>query len=435
MIPSEIIEKKRDGNKLSEDEIQFFVKGYCDGKIEDYQMSALLMAIFFRGMSDRELVLLTDAYVQSGKTLDLSAIPAIKVDKHSTGGVGDKISIILAPLVASFGVVVPMISGRALGHTGGTLDKLESIPGFKVDGSIRKFKQQLEEIGVAIFGQTAELIPADRKIYALRDVTATVNSIPLMVASIMGKKLAEGIDGLVLDVKYGNGAFILEAERAEELAKNMIKVGNYYGKEVTAFITSMEQPLGYHVGNWLEIKECLECLRAEGPADIEELLLELSAEMLVLAGKAQNNEEGKQMSLQALKNGQAFEKFLNMVRYQMGETDCLLHPDNYPGAKFRQIVKSPKSGFIEKIQTRRFGMAAVYLGAGRSRSSDSVDAQAGIILSKKVGDPVSKGEPVCEIHTNNESSIEEAVNLIQNSVKIGDSKLSPPKLIRKRLKA
>ena len=433
MTAYEIIAKKRDGIELKKREIRFFIEEFLKGKIKDYQLSALLMAIYCRGMSDDEIFALTESYIQSGARIDLSGIPGIKVDKHSTGGVGDKVSIILAPLAASLGVPVPMISGRGLGHTGGTLDKLESIPGFRVFGSADSFKKQLAEIGVAMLGQTDSIVPADRKIYALRDVTATVESIPLITASIMSKKIAEGIDALVLDVKYGNGAFMKEIDQARLLAQYLIKVGAAFGKKVVAYLTSMEQPLGKNVGNWLEVAECIDCFHGNGPADLMEVTLTLTAEMLVLAGKAGDHEEALRKCRDALVNGTAFEKFLEMVRYQGGDTGVIESPQTYPLATYRQVVPSPAAGFVQSFNTQAVGLAAVQLGSGRLRAEDAVDPRAGIVVHKKIGDFVEKGEPLFVMHTNNEKVLEPVAGKLLSVIKIGEKKSRVPKLIAERM--
>jgi len=433
MTPYEIISRKRDGNSLSPEEIDFFISGYMAHRITDYQMAALLMAIYFRGMNDEETSALTRAYINSGVHIDLSDLPGIKVDKHSTGGVGDKVSIILAPLVASLGVPVPMVSGRGLGHSGGTLDKLESIPGFKTDLSIDKFHELLREFNLALIGQTGDLVPADKRIYALRDVTATVDCIPLISASIMSKKIAEGIDALVLDVKYGNGAFMKDPRQAELLAQKLIKIGKEFGKNVLATLTSMEQPLGYHVGNWLEILECLECFAGNGPADLMEVTYTLGANMLVLGEAAENQDEAREKCRQAIASGRAFEKFLQIARAQGADTACLEKPDTYPLAKERASLNADRSGYITRLNTYEIGMASVQLGAGRLRSEDGIDPRAGIILHKKLGDAVSGGDVLLEIHTNRSRQIEPALRRLKNAITIGEQPEALPALILKEI--
>ncbi len=433
MTAYEIIAKKRDGKELTREEIRFFIEEFLKGNIQDYQVTALLMAIYLRGMSDEEIFALTESYIHSGEIIDLSDIPGRKVDKHSTGGVGDKVSIVLAPLAASLGVPVPMISGRGLGHTGGTLDKLESIPGFQVFGSVDRFKKQLAEIGVAMLGQTDRIVPADKRIYALRDVTATVESIPLITASIMSKKIAEGIDALVLDVKYGNGAFMQKVEKAEQLAQYLIKVGEAFGKRTVAYLTSMEQPLGQKVGNWLEIAECIDCFHGKCPDDLLQVTLTLTAEMVVLGGKAKDFKEAYRMCQTALRDGSAFQKLLEMVRYQGGDVSVIEHPEKYPVARHRKTVIANTSGVIRAYDTRAVGMVGVVIGAGRQRAEDAVDPQAGIVLFKKLGDRVEKGEPLAEIHTNQESSLEEAEAKLRAAITIGQAPSQLPALILKRM--
>jgi pyrimidine-nucleoside phosphorylase len=433
MTPYEIIAKKRDGKKLSRVEIKFLIQEFLDGDIKDYQISAFLMAVFFRGMDAEEIFALTEAYLHSGKILDLSHINGAKIDKHSTGGVGDKVSIVLAPLAACLGVVVPMISGRGLGHTGGTLDKLESIPGLKVSGTLEKFKKQLKDVGVAMFGQTADIVPADRLIYSLRDVTATVDSIPLITASIMSKKIASGIDGLVLDVKYGNGAFVPDLNDAKKLAKQLINIGTLFNKSVVAYLTSMAQPLGNHIGNWLEITECIDCMQGQGPADLKEIVITLTTEMLIMAGIEKNREKAQTLCEDALLNGKAFSKFVEMVRYQGGDVEYIYHPENYSQAKFKSEIKAWNEGYISTFNTKEIGLVAVHLGAGRLVAEDSVDPQAGIIFYRKLGDLVKKGEPILVFHTNDKSSIDLAKKKLQQSIKIEEKMPILEKLVRERM--
>ena len=433
MTAYEIISKKRDGRTLTRNEIHFFINEFLKGNIEDYQMTALLMAIYFSGMNEQEIFALTESYIESGNTIDLSDISGKKVDKHSTGGVGDKVSIILAPLAASLGVIVPMISGRGLGHTGGTLDKLESITGFRVFGDVKDFKKQLSDIGVAMFGQTDSIVPADRTIYALRDVTATIESIPLITASIMSKKIAEGIDGLVLDVKYGNGAFMTEPDRAELLAKNLIDVGAAFGKKVVAYLTSMEQPLGFKVGNWLEIEECIDVLHGNGPRDLLDLTLALTSEMLIIAGKAETSEEARKICIQSVNNGDAYHKFVEMVEYQGGNVDLVKSSKKYPRARFIGIVESDRAGIVTSFDTRETGLISVELGAGRKKAEDQVDPQAGIIFFKKIGDKVEINEPIAEIHSNKPNIIEHMKKRIMKAIEIKVEIDKVPELILKKI--
>jgi pyrimidine-nucleoside phosphorylase len=417
----DVIRKKRDGHELTREEIAGFVRGYTSGEIADYQASAWLMAALLRGFTQAETAALTDAMLHSGEVLDLSEFAAKKVDKHSTGGVGDKTSLVLAPLVAAAGLFVPMISGRGLGHTGGTLDKLESIPGFKVGLSIREFRKVLRECGCAMIGQTAEIAPADRKFYALRDVTATVESPYLICASIMSKKLAEGIDSLVLDVKTGSGAFMKKEEDAFFLAKLMVETGERMGKKVVALITDMDQPLGRMVGNSLEVVECLEVLNDQGPEDLRALCRELAAWMLYLGDKAANLDDAKKMAEKLLVSGQALETFRKMVSMQGGERNAIDDPKRLPRAKYSLDVLCSRSGYVKSIQCESVGTACVILGGGREKKEDAVDPAVGFILHKKVGDRVSAGEALCTMHYNSETLAERAKKLIEQSYELGDS--------------
>jgi pyrimidine-nucleoside phosphorylase len=429
MTAYEIISKKRDGQTLSSEEIKFFINGYTMGDIPDYQMSALLMAIYIKGMDDTESHSLMESYLHSGQTIDLNHIPGIKVDKHSTGGVGDKVSLILAPIVASASIPVPMISGRGLGHSGGTLDKLESIPGFIVDYNIYDFKKNLEKTGVCLIGQTKELAPADKKIYALRDVTATVQSIPLISASIMSKKIAEGIDALVLDVKTGAGAFIKGHDQAKQLAKSLIRIGEDGGIKTVAYITDMNNPLGYTVGNWLEIEECIECLQGKGPADLMEVTHQLAGAMIYLGQKTESVESGIEMSKQLIDSGKAWEKFLEIVRAQEGDIKLLLNPENYSRSAFTAEYLSPQNGWIASINALEVGTLAVQLGAGRQKSNDEIDFKAGIRLYKKVGHKVKKGEPVFKIYTDKQLVLQTSLNRLADVISIKQDPVSPPKMI------
>ena len=431
MTPYEIIERKRDGHSLTPQEITYFISSFMNGSIKDYQMSAFLMATYFNGMKYDETKNLTKAYIQSGKEIDLSDIPGIKVDKHSTGGVGDKVSIVLAPLVASLGIPVPMISGRGLGHTGGTIDKLESIPGFKTNFTIEQFKKLLKEHRLALIGQTDNIVPADKRIYALRDVTATINSIPLIIASIMSKKIAEGIDGLVLDVKCGNGAFMKDQKNAESLAEGLIKIGNEFNKKVSTVITLMDQPLGYKIGNWLEIEECIDCLKGNGPADLLNIIYTLAENMLIIGEVAGNKAEAKEKCELALKNGQAFKKFLEIAKAQGADTKVLETPDRYPIASEKIKLTAEKDGFVTSMNALDLGFACVELGAGRLRAEDDVDAQAGIILFKKVGDRISKGEDLLEIRTNKVETIPKVSKKLQQAITIEKKPPKETKLIIK----
>lgn len=417
----DVIREKRDGKELTKGEIVGLVNAYTRGEIPDYQVSAWLMAVVLRGMSRPETAALTDAMLRSGEVLDLSSLPAKKVDKHSTGGVGDKTSLVLAPLVAAAGVAVPMISGRGLGHTGGTLDKLESIPGFNVNLAVADFRRVLETCGCAMIGQTAEIAPADRKLYALRDVTGTVESPYLICASIMSKKLAEGIDGLVLDVKTGSGAFMKNDEDAALLAQLMVETGERMGKQVVALITDMDQPLGNMIGNALEVIEVVEILRGGGPQDLRELCLELAAWMLLLGGVAKTIGEGKQQSAKLISSGAALGRFLRMVELQGGDPSSLDNPEKLPQAQHTMDVRSAKDGFLGSMQCEQIGTACVILGGGRERKEDSVDPAVGIVLHKKVGDRVAAGEPLATIHYNAESRARRAQELIEASCQINEA--------------
>jgi len=414
----DVIRKKRDGGELSHDEIEYLVNAYTRGDIPDYQVSAWLMAVVLRGMTRAETAALTDTMLHSGEALDLSSLSAKKVDKHSTGGVGDKTSLVLAPLAAAAGVAVPMISGRGLGHTGGTLDKLEAIPGFNVNLSVSRFRRVLEACGCAMIGQTAEIAPADRKLYALRDVTGTVESPYLICASIMSKKLAEGIDALVLDVKTGSGAFMKKEEDAVFLAELMVETGERMGKQVVALITDMDQPLGCMIGNALEVVEVVEILRGEGPEDLRQLCLELAGWMLHLGGVCDTVAEGKRRSEKLITSGEALAKFRKMVELQEGDPRTIDDPKKLPQARNTMMVSSARQGYVASVQCEQVGTACVILGGGRERKEDSVDPAVGIVLHKKVGDAVSIGEPLATIHYNAEERALRAKQLLEESYEI-----------------
>ncbi len=418
MTAYELILKKRSGGELTADEIRELVQTYTHGGIPDYQMSALLMAVYFKGMSFGETTALTVAMRDSGKVTDLSRIPGYKVDKHSTGGVGDKISLILAPLAASLGLVVPMISGRGLGHTGGTLDKLESIPGFNVSLSLDRFKTQLERLGVCMIGQTDEIAPADRKLYALRDVTATVDSVPLICASILSKKLAEGIDGLVLDVKAGSGAFMKTVPEAMELARNLIIIGESAGKSVVAVVSNMDEPLGLTVGNWLEVLESIDVLQGGGPSDVRELTLDLVSRMQQLANPALRYEEAYGLAENSLKNGLAFQRFLQMVEAQGGDPGVIQQPVRAGSAPYQRTVESDEDGFVISMDCRVIGQVSVGLGAGRATKEEDIDPLAGIHFYKKVGQKVSRGEPLCTLLTGRPDALSEAAERIRRAIRV-----------------
>ena len=427
----ELIIKKRIGKSLSKEEIFFLINSFTKRKIPDYQFASLLMAICIRGMNDKETSYLTEAMLHSGKVIDLSAIEGTKIDKHSTGGVGDKTSLILAPIVAAAGINVPMISGRGLGHTGGTLDKLESIPGFRTDLSLKEYKSVLKKCGAVLIGQTKEIAPADKLIYSLRDVTGTVESIPLITGSIMSKKLAEGIDGLVLDVKTGSGAFMKKTKDAISLANSLIKTAKSFNKKVIAFITDMNQPLGNYIGNWFEVYESVKVLRDETRDDLYQLSLSLSGAMIFLGGKASSIKAGIKIAKEQIDNGKAFEKFVEIVSHQGGDTKYLMYPDKYPKSKFIKKIKVNKSGYIKSIDNYQIGMAALELGAGRKTMTDKIDPKAGIIFNIKIGDKIKKGAIIAEVHSNSTLKIDIAKNMILNSIKYSNKKVIRPKLIKK----
>jgi len=424
----DIIAKKRDGFELTKEEIDFVVHGYTKGDIPDYQVSSLLMAIYFQGMTEKERSELTLAMVESGEIIDLSPIHGIKVDKHSTGGVGDTTTLILAPLVASCGVPVAKMSGRGLGHTGGTIDKLESIPGFHVELTEEEFIRQVNERKVAVIGQTGNLTPADKKLYSLRDVTATVNSIPLIASSIMSKKIAAGADAIVLDVKCGSGAFMKSAEEAKKLAKAMVSIGNRVGRKTIALITDMSQPLGKAVGNALEVKEAIETLRGNGPKDLTELCLTLGSYMVVLAEKAASPEEARAMLEENIANGKAFETFLSFVEAQGGDKSVCENVERLPEAKKKIELTAKKSGFITGIAADEIGISAMMLGAGRTTKDSTIDLSAGIVLHKKAGDEIKEGEPLLTIHTN-KLEVESVIGKLYDSIHIENTKADIPPLI------
>jgi pyrimidine-nucleoside phosphorylase len=429
----DVIRKKRDGGELSRFEIDSLIAAYTQGSIPDYQVSAWLMAVVLRGMTRGETAALTDAMLRSGEVLDLSGIAKKKVDKHSTGGVGDKTSLVLAPLAAVAGVTVPMISGRGLGHTGGTLDKLEAIPGFNVNLAVPEFRRVLEVCGCAMIGQTAEIAPADRKLYALRDVTGTVESPYLICASIMSKKMAEGIDALVLDVKTGSGAFMKSEKDAAFLAELMVETGERMGKRTVALITDMDQPLGNMIGNALEVVEVVDVLRGGGPQDLRDLCLELAAWMLHLGGVSKTVAEGKQESAKLLASGKALERFRQMVELQGGDPRVVDDPKILPQARHSQQVLSAKEGYIASLQCEQVGTACVILGGGRERKEDSVDPAVGIALHRKVGDRVAAGEPIATIYYNSGSRVERAQQLLEESCGISDSPPSEKRLLIHRV--
>ena len=426
----DVIAKKRDGRVLTRDEIGFIIRGYTDGDVADYQMAALLMAIYLRGMSDDETLALTEAMLHSGEVLDLSDLGLPRVDKHSTGGVGDKTSLVIAPVIAAGGVLVPMISGRALAHSGGTLDKLESIPGFRTDLSLSEFRATLKQVGAALIGQTAEIAPADKKLYALRDVTATVACRPLMAASIMSKKMAEGASGLVLDVKVGSGAFLKKEEEARELARVLISIARGMNRDCTVFITDMNQPLGRAVGNSLELIEAFETLKGRGPDDFNTLCRELSAEMFVLGGAAADADRGRRLYDELVKSGAALEKMRNIIRTQRGDAKAVDDYDLLPRASQTQRVLSNDVGYVQAIDTEAIGHASMLLGAGRVRLDSPIDRAVGLTVHAKIGDRIELDSPLVTIHFNDAARAEEAAGEIRAAYKIGDEPVEPPRLIK-----
>jgi pyrimidine-nucleoside phosphorylase len=428
LLPQQVIARKRDGHELTGEEIGAFVRGATEGSWADYQLSAMLMAIFTRGMSTAETVALTDAMMKSGVVADLSSVKAPKVDKHSTGGVGDKISIHLAPMVAACGVAVPMISGRGLGHTGGTLDKLEAIPGFRVGLTLEEYREKVERVGCALIGQTKDLAPADKKLYALRDVTATVECLPLICASIMCKKLAEGIDALVLDVKFGGGAFMKKQDDARALAQAMVDIGNAMGKPTRALLTAMDQPLGRAVGNALEVAESVECLKGNGPEDLMEVTYALGAEMLCLAKVAKDAAEGRAMLEEVVANGAALKKFYEIVAAQ-GGGDL----GKMPRARLQREVRAEKGGVVQAVDAMEVALAALRLGAGRVRAEDAVDHAVGFDGLVKIGERVAAGGVLAVVHANDEAKSAEAEAAILRAVKIGDAAVVPGPLVAARI--
>ncbi|APA04705.1 MULTISPECIES: pyrimidine-nucleoside phosphorylase [Bacillus] len=423
----DLIVKKQNGKELTTEEIEFFVKGYTDGSIPDYQASALAMAIYFQDMTDQERADLTMAMVNSGETIDLSAIEGIKVDKHSTGGVGDTTTLVLAPLVAALGVPVAKMSGRGLGHTGGTIDKLEAIEGFHVELSKDEFIKLVNRDKVAVIGQSGNLTPADKKLYALRDVTGTVNSIPLIASSIMSKKIAAGADAIVLDVKTGAGAFMKTDEDAVNLAKAMVRIGNNVGRQTMAVISDMSQPLGFAIGNALEVQEAIDTLRGEGPEDLNELVLTLGSQMVVLAKKAETLEEARTKLQEVMKNGKALEKFKEFLSNQGGDASVVDDPSKLPQAAYKIDVPAKEAGVVSEIVADEIGVAAMLLGAGRATKEDEIDLAVGIMLRKKVGDNVEKGEPLVTLYANREN-VDDVTAKVYDNIRISE-KAEAPKLI------
>ena len=425
----DLMEKKRDGAPLSEEEIRWMIREFVEGRIPDYQMSAFLMAVYFRGMTEEEMVAFTAAMAESGEMVDLSEIPGTKVDKHSSGGVGDTVTLILVPLMGAAGYVMAKLSGRALGHTGGTIDKFEAIPGVRTELSPREIIEQAKRIGVVIAEHTHEVAPADRLLYELRDVTGTVPSLPLIVGSILSKKIAGGADLIVLDVKCGDGAFMRSFPEAKELAEALVKVGNKLGKRFSALITAMDQPLGYMAGNALEVKQAIEVLRGKGPGDLREVTLALGAELLLLAGEERDAEKAREKLGGLLDSGAAWEKFLQLVEAQGGDTSAVEDPERLPRAREVVEVRAPRSGFITRLSARNIGLAAGLLGAGREVKGQEVDPAAGVELFAKVGDEVREGQPLARLHVGRRGRLEEAKGLVEEAFEIGDEPPPPGKLI------
>lgn len=430
----DLITRKRDGFELSEGEIDFLVEGYTGGRIPDYQMAALCMAIFYQGMTAKETLRLTRSMLQSGSVLDFSNLPGAKADKHSTGGVGDKTSLVLAPLVAAAGAYVPMISGRGLGFSGGTLDKLESIPGFNVNLTLSEFKAVLARVGCAMIGQTAEIAPADRKLYALRDVTATVESIPLICASIMSKKLAEGLDALVLDVKTGEGAFMPTFERATELAQTLVDIGNGLGPRTVALITDMSQPLGLAVGNALEVREAIETLRGQGPQDLTHLCEKLAVRMLMLGSPDPEQGAGARSEIaRRLQSGEALQRFAQMVEAQGGNPGVIDDVSLLPQAACQVVLEAKSSGYVTRLNAKTVGQASMALGAGREAVDSTIDPSVGVVLHKKIGDAVEKGEPLCTVFYNQESRWQAVRRSLLEAFEVGPVRVEPPPLIKRMI--
>ncbi len=423
MIPSEIIKQKRNGNEISHAQIIDFINGYLSEDIPDYQMSALLMAIFFNGMTESEISALVDVMLNSGKRMDFTHHSNYVADKHSTGGVGDKVSIILGPLLATAGIAIPMLSGRSLGHTGGTLDKLETIPGFKVDINLDDFRKQVDSIGIAMIGQTKEICPADRRMYALRDVTGTIESIPLISGSIMSKKIAEGINGLVLDVKTGNGAFMKNINDAHKLGNSLIKIGNAFNINTDVVYTSMDQPLGKTAGLWCEVQESIDGLRGNGSDDTMQVTFELGAKLLIQAGISKTNSEAFSLQNELISNGKAYEKFLEMIEYQGGNHHDIENYNQLHQPKFSYSVTAEESGYIQSMDTYKIGIATVELGCGRKKTTDAVDPTAGIEFYKKIGDKVKKSDTLLKFFNSDNNKLIPTEILLNDSIQIGEKKV------------
>ncbi len=429
MRPYDVILKKRNGIELSKEEIEFMVMGFVNGEVPDYQMAAFLMAVYFRHMSETERYNLTEIMARSGDTIDLSPIPGVKVDKHSTGGVGDKTTLVLAPMVSACGLPVAKMSGRGLGHTGGTIDKLEAIPGFRTALSEEEFMKNVKEHGIAVVGQTANLAPADKKIYALRDVTATIDEISLIASSIMSKKLAAGADGIVLDVKVGSGAFMKDIASATDLARAMVDIGKRHGRETVALLTNMDRPLGRTVGNALEVKEAIETLKGDGPEDLEELCVELGAQMLKIGKIAETLNDARKMLRDSIKSGKAVEKFKELVEIQGGNSNVVDDLSLLGISSKTYEVKSPEDGYVYSMDAERVGIASMLLGAGRTKKEDKIDLSVGVELLKKTGDEVKKGETLCVLYYNDEKNLLSSADMILSAYKIKNTKPKEEKLV------
>jgi pyrimidine-nucleoside phosphorylase len=418
----DLITRKRNGEELTPEEISFLIDGYTRGEIPDYQMAAFLMAVFFTGMTDREVSRLTECMMRSGETVDLAAIPGVKVDKHSTGGVGDKTSLIVAPLAAAAGVIVPMMSGRALGHTGGTLDKLDAIPGFHTDLTVEQFRDQLQRLGLCFVGQSDQMAPADGKMYALRDVTGTIESVPLICSSIMSKKLAEGVDALVLDVKVGNGAFIQKQVDARRLAQMMVGVGRRVDKRVQALITDMSQPLGFAIGNALEVMEASQTLQNAGPSDLTKISIELAARMIFLGKIVPTLEDARRLAEEKLVDGSGYRKFKAVVEAQGGNPQALDKFELLPNATGMREITSPRAGYVSVINARDIGQASNMIGAGRNRKEDTIDPAVGVILEVKVGEKVEAGSVLCRLYYTKDEHVEEAAGMVEDAFRISSQR-------------
>lgn len=429
----DIITQKRDGEELSMEEIEFLVRGFGDGEVPDYQIAAWAMAVYFQGMTPQETSDLTQAILATGEQLDLSSIVPFAVDKHSTGGVGDKTTLVIAPMVAALGIPIAKLSGKGLSFTGGTLDKMQSIPGYRIDLTKAEFLAQLDRVGIVLSGQSADLAPTEGKLYALRDVTGTVGSVPLIASSIMTKKLAAGADAILIDVKVGSGAFMRTEEQAEELANLMIRIGEDAGRRMGALLSDMNQPLGHAVGNALEVREAIDTLHGGGPSDFRALCLEITAQILQMAGRVDDHEGGRQLADRVLKDGEAFARFRDLVSAQSGDVSFVDHPDRLPTAEHRRIVKAEREGFIQGVDPKEVGLAVVALGGGRRKKGDPIDHSVGVMVHVKVGDQVERGEALFSLHAGSEADLEVAAKRVSSAIEISDEAVDSPPLIYSRL--